>query len=132
MYGDYSQYQKWNASKTTDFFLAAAAAGQAAVIAPKSANHQLFIQKIVFNVSTAAAQSIIFRDSNGTPLVIGTVPASQSTPLTMDFGPKGVALTTGKNLDISNTAGPAGMIHIEAYEKIGNGLSNSNGTTATQ
>lgn len=133
MYGDYSQYQKWNARKTTDFTLGTGAAGQAGVIAPKSANHQLYIQKISVNIVTSAAQAIIFRDSNGTPLVCCTVPASQTTPLVFDFGPQGMALTIGKNLDISNTAGPAAQIHIEAYERIANGLSNAaSGSSATQ
>lgn len=121
--------QKSNPSKTVDVTLAAADTGKADVVAVKSANHQLFIQKITYNPVTVAAQAVTFQDDAGTPVKIGVIPASQATPLTLDFGPKGVALTAGKNLDISNTAGPAAQIHIEAYEKIVSG-SISTGTAA--
>jgi hypothetical protein len=117
----YMTFQKNNPSKTTDVNLATGDTNKADVIAVKSANHQLWIQKIVYNPITVAAQAVTFQDDAGTPVKIGTIPASQSTPLTLDFGPKGVALTAGKNLDISNTAGPAAQIHIEAYEKIVSG-----------
>src|SRR5258705_114763 len=117
MVGDYSQYKRIYSDKTTDINLAATDAGLAGVTAVRNTSYQLFIQKISFNPITAAAQAVIFRDSANTPIGIGTVPASQSTPLVFDFGPKGVALTAGKNLDISNTAGPAAKIHIEAYER---------------
>lgn len=118
-YGDYGFFQRFNTSKNTDFVLAAAAAGQAGVITVKSTGHQLFVQKITVDVVTAAAQAVQIRDSAGTPVVIATIPASQSTPLVIDFGPQGRALTVGKNLDISNTAGPALDFHFEAYEKLG-------------
>lgn len=125
MVGDYSQYQKWNTSRTTDVLLLATDAGKDNVIVVRSANHQLFIQKVVYTVKTAAAQAILIQDDAGTPVVIGTVPASQATPITFDFGPKGIPLTAGKNLDLSNTAGPAGEFHIEAYEKIVSGAINT-------
>jgi hypothetical protein len=125
MFGDYTSYQKWNTNKTTDFTLGTAVAGQTSVIAVKSANHQLFIQKIIYGATTAAAQAVTFRDS-GVPLVIGIVPASQAGTLTIDYGPRGIALAQGKNLDISNTAGPGATIHIEAYEKIVNAAINVN------
>lgn len=121
MNGDYTQYQKWNTSKTADLSLLAAAAGQAGVITVKDANHQLFIQKISYVPTVVAAQAVTFKDTAGTPVVIGLVPASQATPLVLDFGPKGYPLTAGKNLDIANTAGPGAIIHIEAYEKIVSG-----------
>lgn len=130
MYGDYSQYQKWNISKTADVVLAAADTGKDNCIAVKDANHQLFIQKIYYNIVTSAAQAVTFQDDAGTPVKIGIVPASATLPILFDFGPKGIALTAGKNLDISNTAGPAAQIHIEAYEKVVSGAINT-GTAAT-
>lgn len=130
MFGDYTSYQKWNTNKTTDVTLAVADGGKAGVITPKSANHQLFIQKIAYNPITVVAQAITFQDTNGTPLKIGTIPASQSTPIVFDYGPRGMALGAGKNLDLSNVAGPAGQIHIEAYEKIISGAINT-GTAAS-
>lgn len=116
MPGDYQFWRRQNHDKTTDAALAAATSNIDGVIAVKNLNYTLFIQKISYNVVTSAAQSVSFEDS-GTPLKIATVPASQTTPIVFDFGPKGVALAQGKNLNIKNTAGPAAEIHIEAYEK---------------
>lgn len=121
MFGDYTSYQKWNTKKTANVQLATGDAGKDNVIAVKSANHQLFIQKISYEPITAAAQAVTFQDDAGTPVKIAVVPASQASPLVFDFGPEGYALTAGKNLDIANTAGPAAAIHIEAYEKIVSG-----------
>lgn len=114
--GDYQHFQRWFQSKTADVDLAAADAGKDNVIAVDSASYQLYIQKISYNPITAAAQAVTFQD-DGAPVKICVVPASQTLPITFDFGPKGVALTAGKNLDISNTAGPAAKIHIEAYQR---------------
>lgn len=124
MTGDYAQYRRWYTDKTTDTDLAATDAGKAGVITPRSANHQLFIQKITYSPITAAAQAVTVQDTNGTPVKIGVVPASQSLPLTLDYGPRGRALTAGKNLDIVNVAGPAAAIHIEAYERLVSGVTN--------
>lgn len=116
-HGDYTQYKAWHRDKTTDVDLAATDGGKDNVIAVRSANQQLFIQKIAYNPITVAAQAVTFQDDAGTPVKIAVVPASQATPLVFDFGPKGRPLTAGKNLDIANTAGPAAAIHIEAYER---------------
>jgi hypothetical protein len=131
-FGDYEQYKRWYTSKVADVQLAATDGGKAGVVAVKDANHQLYIQKIMYNPITAAAQAVTFRDSAGTPVVVATVPASQSTPIVFDFGPKGYALTAGKNLDIANTAGPAAAIHIECYERIVNAAINANQGAASQ
>lgn len=124
MTGDYTQYQRWFTKKTADADLAATDAGKAGIVAVKDARHQLFIQKITYNPVVVAAQAVTFQDSNGTPVKLALVPASQATPVTYDFGPAGKALTAGKNLDISNTAGPAAAIHVEAYERIVNAAVN--------
>lgn len=131
-FGDYTTYQKWNTPKNKDqVILAADATAQlAGVIAAKSANHQLFIQKIMVNPTTAAAQALTFQDTTGTPIKIAVFAASQATPQVFDFGPKGVALGVGKNLDITCTAGVAALVHIEAYEKISSGAINT-GTIAS-
>ena len=117
-FGDYGHYRLFGTDKTTDVVLAVGDAGKDNVITPKSANHQLFIQKITASIVTAAAQAITIRDDAGTPVVIDVIPASQATSIILDYGPKGRALTVGKNLDIVNTAGPAFDFHIEAYEKL--------------
>jgi hypothetical protein len=116
--GDYTHYKDLYSDKTVDIDLAATDAGKDNVIVVKSANHQIWVQKISYSVITAAAQPVTFQDDASTPVKITVVPASQATSVVIDFGPKGVPLTIGKNLDISNTAGPAAKIHIEAYEKL--------------
>lgn len=117
--GDYTFYtQRWFTNRATDVDFAATDGGKDNVVVVRSANHQIFIQKISYNPVTAAAQAVTFQDDAMTPVKIATVPASQSTPMVFDFGPKGVALSVGKNLDITNTAGPAAKIHIEAYERL--------------
>ena len=115
----YLRQRRFFEDRSKDSFLAAADSGKTDIATVRSANHQLYIQKIVYVPSTVAAQTITFQDDNGTPLVIGLVPASQATPYTIDFGPEGRALTLGKNLDATGTAGPAGTIHVEAYNKLG-------------
>ena len=116
--GDYGHFQRMFPSKNVNVDLAAADSGKNDIIAVRSANHQIYVQKISYNVITAAAQAVTFQDDAGTPVKIAVVPASQATPIVFDFGPEGVPLTIGKNLDISNTAGPAAKIHVEAYEKL--------------
>lgn len=90
----------------------------------KNANYQLFIQRIIVNVATVAAQSITFQDDAGTPVVIAVLPASaaRGVQLILDGGTDGIPLTAGKNLDITaSAAGVAGSIVVEAYMKIING-----------
>lgn len=130
--GDYVFYKNLYTDRTADVVLAAADTGKDNIVAVKSANHQLFVQKISYNPVTAAAQAVLFQDDNGTPVVIGTVPASQASPIVFDFGPKGRPLTAGKNLDISNVAGPAANVHVEAYERIVSGAINTGTTAAGQ
>lgn len=118
MPGDYNAYRRNNQDKTADVTLAATDGGKNDVIAVKNANNQLFIQRISYVPVTVAAQSVTFKDDNSSALTIAVVPSGQTLPFVADFGPEGVALTAGKNLDISNTAGPAAQIKIEAYQKL--------------
>jgi hypothetical protein len=119
---DYRYFQQLHRSKTTDTDLGTGEAGKTDVITVRSADHQIWVQKITYAPTTAAAQAVTFQDDAGSPLVIAVVPASQATPITIDFGPKGTPLGVGKNLDISNTAGPGAHIHIEAYETLANAV----------
>jgi hypothetical protein len=85
-----------------------------------SAKHTLYIQKIVFDVTTSAAQSMTFQDDAGTPVVIATIPSGPGVgPQVFDFGDDGIPLTKGKNLDIATSgAGLAGRYSINAYAMI--------------
>jgi len=122
-FGDYVGYQKHYSDKCTDGFMAA---GAAITVTPKSASHQLFIQKVTVAISTHAnAKNVVLADSNGSPVAYGTLTdktAAAGVPdvVVFDFGPKGVPVTLGKNFTVtSDASGPAGYVHIEAYEKLG-------------
>lgn len=119
-FGDYKHYQAVYSDKTTDVDYAANAVGNA--ITPKTANHALYIQKISYSPTVVAAVAISV-DDDGSGGVVALVPASQATPWEVDFGPKGLKLTTGANLDIAAAAGVSGRFHIEAYEKLANVIS---------
>lgn len=120
--GDYAFYQKINTNKSID---GALAAGGTITITPKTANHRLYIQKVnVAIVTHANAKKVTLADSNGTPVTIGVVndfTAAAGVPdvVPFDFGPKGRALTIGKNFTVvSDASGPVADIHIECYEKL--------------
>jgi hypothetical protein len=102
---------------------AAAATGLAGACTVPAAKYTIYVQRIVFDVTTDAAQSMTFQDSAGTPVVIATIPASPGVgPQTFDFGNEGIPLTLGKNLDIATSgAGLAGRYQISAYAQINPG-----------
>ena len=127
MAGDYLQHQFNHTRKIKDLFILAATDDQTDVIAVKSANHRIYIQKITVAITTYSAKTWTFQDDASTPVPIWhiSIPAaavalpSESNTMVADFGPTGVALTLGKNLDLDvSAAGAAGVIHIEAYEKL--------------
>lgn len=127
MAGDYRKFQHTYSDKSVDLTVLAAT-DDTTLITPKSANHQVFVQRIVVTITTYAAKTWLFKDSAGTPVEFAfiSIPAaavalaSESNAFaTFDFGPAGVPLTLGKNLllDVS-AAGAAGRVHVEAYEKL--------------
>jgi hypothetical protein len=127
MAGDYTDFQKLYTSKTTDLTVLAATTTQADFILPKSANHALYIQKIVVSINVYAAQTMTFTDSAGTPVLLAliSVPAaavalrSESGDITYDFGPTGTKLTTGEGLTLTlSAAGIGARVHVEAYERL--------------
>lgn len=83
--------------------------------------YTIYVQRIIVNVVTDAAQTITIRDSNGTPKVIGG--PTQSSPgvgqiVLLDGGDEGIPLTEGKNLDVVlSAAGLAFDLIVEAYAK---------------
>lgn len=92
----------------------------------RSANHTLFVQKIVLSIVTHAnAKNVTVEDSANTPVKIFnhedvTAAAGIQDVFSADFGPHGVALTAGKNLVVAadGTGGVVGVVHIEGYEKL--------------
>lgn len=92
-----------------------AADGDATLVTGR-AGQTIYIQRVIAYITTDAAVSWVFTDSNGTPKKVCevTVSPGDETRWDFDFGPLGRPLTEGKNflLDVS-AAGLAG--HIEWY-----------------
>jgi hypothetical protein len=125
--GDYNFYQRRYASKNLSRAIVIADDTTALnnIITPKSADHQLYIQKVMFRETVESnGKSLTFQDDASTAVLLGvysSVTAAAGIPksLELDYGPEGFALTKGKNLDvIVSAAGIAGSLHIEAYEKL--------------
>lgn len=122
-----ADYRSFHRNKSATLQILAATDDQAEFINPKSANHQLFIQKITVGITTYSAVTWTFKDGAGTPVPIWhiSIPAAAPTTagdatFTVDFGAEGVGLTLGEGLTLDvSAAGAAGMIKVEAYEKLG-------------
>lgn len=115
-------YRAYFADASASFNLVAGTAPTttlANMITVKNANYSIFVQRIIYSVSTSHADTIIFQDDASTPIVIAESPASPALGFleVFDAGPRGFQLTEGKNLDGVGGAGPAGTISVEAYQK---------------
>lgn len=111
-------WRQTHGDRSVSGIVAAATAGVDNAIAVPSANHTIYVQKITVNIKTSAAQTITFKDDDGSsPKEALFIEASAAAGAirTIDYGAKGFALTAGKNLDIAGTAGPAYSYSIEAY-----------------
>lgn len=90
-----------------------------------SANHTIYVQRIVWSITTHVnAKSLTIQDSNSSPKIIAnhqdvTATAGQQDVFVWDFGPRGVPLTEGKSLQyVANAggSGSVGIVHIEGYQ----------------
>jgi hypothetical protein len=124
-FGDYIQLQRENTRKLADVTIDTGTQNYGDVLTPKSANHQLVIQKITLSITTHSAGKVITFDDDGTGPAIAAhtdAAAAAGVPsvVVWDFGPNGRPLTVGANLDIGQSAaGVGGVAHIEAYERLG-------------
>lgn len=112
----------WNRRRYADISgnLAVAAATDDTTLASGKTSETIFIQRIVFVVTTDAAQSMSFEDSNVTPKQIANIPASPGvgTPWNFDYGPNGVPLTEAKDFVMNVSApGLAGQLVWYGYRK---------------
>ncbi len=123
--GDYLHWQFQYTRRVVDLNVLAAT-GDTTILTPLSASHTIYVQKISVNITTYAAKTWLFKDSTATPIPIAflSIPAaavalpSESGSIVFDFGPTGVALGLGTNLVLDvDSAGAAGMVHVEAYER---------------
>ena len=98
----------------------AAATDDSTLVTVRNTSYTIYIQRIVFWVSTDAAQSMSFEDSNGTPKQIAEIPASpgDSTRWDFDFGEEGIPLTEGKDFKMMvSAAGLAGQLKWYGYQR---------------
>lgn len=91
------------------------------VLTPISALWRIFVTKITLSITTHFAGTITFDDDgSGPPIAAHTDAAAGAGILSVvhwDFEDKGRPLTTGANLDISQSAaGIVGVVHIEGYQ----------------
>jgi hypothetical protein len=83
-------------------------------------NHTIFIQRVIFYVTTDAAVSMSFEDSASTPVSVAKIPTSPGvdTRWDFDFGEDGLPLTAGKNFVMNVSAtGLAGRLKWYGYQK---------------
>lgn len=121
--GDYLWYQKTFSKKTANVDILTGTAAYADVLTPKSADHQLYIQKITLSITTHAADTYTFDDDGAGPAIathLDVTPQAAGVPSTVvwDFGPEGRPLTKGANLDVSHSSTGVAVAHIEGYERL--------------
>lgn len=84
------------------------------------AKYSIFVQRIAVHVTTAAAQTITFRSSNGSPVILAVLPASAavgSEHVLLEHE-EGVQIAEGEDLDVvAAAAGVAGQISVLAFLK---------------
>jgi hypothetical protein len=94
----------------------------------RSANHQLYVQRITLSITTHANAKVALtvQSSNATPVPIAsrtdlTAAAGVPDTLVWDFGPTGVAMLTGESVHwlwSTGGSGPVGKAVMEGYEKL--------------
>lgn len=88
----------------------AAADGDTVLVTNPNANYSIFIQKIIVNVTTDAAQSASFEDTATTPIKIANLVSNPGLGAQeFDFGPQGRKLTEGKNFNLNVSAAGLAM-----------------------
>jgi hypothetical protein len=127
--GDYVYYQRTYERKIVDRVITAldATSTLANLLTVRNAFYELRIQKILFTPTTYTGATLTFQDTAATPVPIGvvTLPASapntagQTSQYLIDLGPLGFPLTLGQSLSLIVTGvTPAGVLHIEGYQKL--------------
>jgi hypothetical protein len=128
MPGDYQYYKNVYPSWRAQALITAAAQAAVAAKTVKSANHQLFVQRITLSITTHANAKVALtvQSSNVTPVPIAsrtdlTAAAGVPDVLVWDFGPEGVAMIKGESVHwlwSTGSSGPTGCATMEGYEKL--------------
>lgn len=92
----------------------------------------IYVQRLSVTITTTAAETLTFKDSNGTPkpIVATDTNPGANTQYVWDFGPEGVSLTQAKNFVVAiSGAGLAAHIEFSAYlRQTGNEYLSATGT----
>ena len=137
-FGDYLQLQRENQGFAADLALDGSAVA-ATHVKTVRANHTIFVQRIVLSITTHANGKVFtVQDDNTSPKIIAnrvdlTAAAGVPDCIVWDFGPIGIALTAGKNLDyVAGTGGSGlvGVVHIEGYQKLTSTINTGTANTA--
>lgn len=91
------------------------------LVTARNANSTIYIQRIVVYITTDAAQSIVFEDSNSSPRKVFEVSTSPGDETRWEYysSDEGFALTEGKNFVMNVSAtGLAGHVVWEGYTRI--------------
>lgn len=113
------QRQREVNQNVSGFFRTSAATTTTTLVTNTDTLVQIFLQKIHIEITTGAAQTWTFRDTAGTPLeLVPAVSVAAISHFDFDFGPGGIGLTLGKNLELLiSAAGAVGWCTWEAYQK---------------
>jgi hypothetical protein len=123
MAGDYIHFQSNFTRKVADVDILTGTPSYADVLAPKSANHQIYIQKITLSITTHVAADVYTVDDDGAGPAIAVhtdAAAAAGVPSVVhwDFGPTGRPVTKGANVDVSHSSTGVAVLHIEGYERL--------------
>lgn len=91
------------------------------LVTVRNANSTIYIQRVIVYITTDAAQSWAFEDSNSSAKAVCKVTTSPGVDTRWDFyfGPRGLPLTEAKNFVLNVSAvGLAGTIEWYGYQRI--------------
>jgi len=137
MAGDYTKFTRHYENKTTDIDITALTPDPTTLITVRNASYQIFIQKASLVVTTYVASVITLQDHT-TSRVYGTFNIPASAPSTagnadyvLDFGPQGTPVLLGDSVDVLITpVGAVGILHVEAYQRLGKTIGSNDGAAA--
>lgn len=105
--------------ESISYYLAAATdPDRAPLIAAVSSKYTIYVQKIVVQVLTAAAQVITFEASGGQDVAKLPASAAVGAAIVLIDDPEGVPLPAGENLNVAGTAGVEASITVIAYQRV--------------
>lgn len=124
----YLHYQKLYGRLAADAAITATAQAATAALSARNSNYQIYVQKITLSITTHANAKVALtvQSSNATPVVIAsrtdlTAAAGVPDTIVWDFGPEGIAIVKGENVNwlwSTGDSGPVGKAHIEGYQRL--------------